>query len=219
MNLEQMITVAYNTKWTKINDFSINFNINSSAAAGKEANGNNLMNIFSNIGIDEVMLNLALISCEVPPLNIQSHETYLGGRWFYTNGKPDMAKVTLTFRDYNELKIYTTFAKIFENSLGQFTDQHKMSLQVFLDSDEGRKQVFQFNDAIIENVSQLSFSNTTENQIAEFSVTIRGIRQTINSVKTFKADTSSFEDSRMGQEGSKLPSTPSTKSLMSKFGA
>lgn len=164
MDLSTMVSKAYATDWTKINNFGITLH--------------GVINVK-----DDTNLNLALISCDVPPLTTAPMETYLGGKWYIANGRPDLARVTLTFRDYDQMTLYKQFTGAFEKSLAYYTDDVNIAgvLNVYLGKGEGvGGELFaKFTNLLIENVSQLSFSNTTENQIAEFSVTLRGERQAI----------------------------------------
>jgi len=183
MKLDKMVTLAYNTNWTKINNFTIQLTPSQSKT--------NNQGILSKISNDQ--LNLALISCDIPPLNVSPIETFLGGRWYFTNGRADMARVTLTFRDFNEFALYKEFSKMFENSLGNYNNIHSTILDVFTDNEKGEKKIFSLSGLIIEQVSQLQFSNQTENQIAEFSVTLRGQRQDISGVNYYSPSQSVYK--------------------------
>lgn len=163
MNLDKMVILAYEKNWTKINNFTIQLIDN----AGDQT--------FTD---DE--LNIGLISVDVPPKNVMPLETYLGGKWYFTNGRADLVRPVLTFRDYNGMSLYKKFNTLFELSLYNYSDDCKMTLQVQLDQPNGAPVKFlEMNDVLIENVSQLSFNTTTPNQIAEFSVTLRGHRQQV----------------------------------------
>jgi hypothetical protein len=173
MNLEKMIKLAYEKDWTKINNFTISI-------AGR-----------GNVKVPlDVDLNLALISVTSPPLNSNPLEVFMGGQWYFTNGRADMARVTLTFRDFNKMSLYKSFVNMFELSLGDYPEKNYISIRIKLDDDTlDSSSLMLFTELLIENVSELSFNNTTENQIAEFSVTFRGIRQKVDGATFFDAKT------------------------------
>jgi len=165
MNLDKMVTLAYKTKWDKINNYTFQI-------TGKQVE---LFNKFP-----PGTLNLALKSVTIPPLNIAPIETYMGGQWFYTNGRPDMARVELTFRDFGSFSIYKAFTNLYEKCLIMYPDEVYINIMISQDGPTGDEiKLIEIRDVLIENVSQLNFSSETENQIAEFSVTVRGERQRV----------------------------------------
>lgn len=173
MNLDAMVSKAYSTNWTKINNYTIQIHDNKINAG-----------LFSKLG-DE-MLNLALKSVTLPPLNQQGYEVFVGGSWHYANGRPDLARVELTFRDYDYFKLYKAFVSVFESAVGAYPGDCFLKVQIDLDKPDGTTEKFAIlKNCLIENVSQLQFSTDTENQIAEFSVTLRGERQMIKDTERF----------------------------------
>jgi hypothetical protein len=182
MNLDKMVQLAYDTQWTKINHFTIDMHIEQEAYSGLLP-----LNI-------QPMLNLALTSCSTPALAVSPMENYLGGKWFYTNGRPEMAKITLTFRDYGHMTLYKMFTTIYEMSIATYASDLFITLNISTDRSEGDPLKFMtFNNMLIEQISEVAFSNTTENQIAEFSITLKGVRQRVSETMFANTSTSKLE--------------------------
>ena len=169
MNLDVMVTQAYKTNWTRINAFTI-------ALTGPPELTKGL----------DTEINLALKTLSFPAIAAAAIETYLGGRWFYTNGRADMSRIELTFRDYDDFKLYKIFTSIFERAQGDYINTTHIALKVLLDEPNSEPKSFAlFTRMVIENVSQITFSNETENQIAEFSVTLKGQRQSVSGTSRY----------------------------------
>jgi hypothetical protein len=182
MNLHGMVKLAYDTQWTKVNHFTIDLHLEQSK-----------YRYLLPLDIQN-MLNLALTSCSTPALSVAPMENYLGGKWFYTNGRPEMAKITLTFRDYNHMTLYKMFTKIFEFSISTYASDLFMTLHISTDRSEGDTLKFMtFNSMLIEQISEVSFSNATENQIAEFSITLKGVRQRVSDTAFANTSTSQLD--------------------------
>jgi hypothetical protein len=174
MNLDKMVTLAYSTNWTKINSYTI------------QMIGSPRLDA---VGPDKI--NLALKSVTLPALTASPIETYVGGKWFVANGRADMARVEFTFRDFDNFTLYKIFSNLFELAQGAYPRDtaNITTILINLDDPEGAdKQIpfAKFSDMLIENVSQISFSNETENQVAEFSVTLRGTRQQISGTNFYE---------------------------------
>lgn len=161
MKLNEVVDKVYNKNWTRINNFSVDFMI--------------LNSDFSNsIGwdIDNDDLNLALKSIDTPQYTNNPIEIFTGNEWRFNNGRDEMFRFTMTFRDYDQFKLYRSFVKMYNISKDNYFDKIKLQIDIYADDEMkvNRKLVLSMNDAIIENISQMQFDHTTENQIAEFSV-------------------------------------------------
>jgi hypothetical protein len=169
ISLPTALTRILGTKWSKINDFHAYFVFPTGT-------------LLKAMG-DDAMINFALKSLTLPAKTQQSIEVYTGGQWLVANGRPDVAKVECTFRDFNDFKLYRGFSELFEKTLGNYNDETYTTLKVATGDTSAGASAYSkesiiaiFEELIIENVSQISFDNTTEDQIAEFSVTFRGKR-------------------------------------------
>lgn len=169
MKLSTGIVQAYERQWSMINSFTIQINL--SAA---------LQEIVGSFTDD---INLNIVSATTPDFTNDPIEAYIGGKWYIANGKDQLYRFTITFRDQNQMKLYRTFLKIYDYTKYNYFDDSKMSIIYNKDADwanESELQIVEFNGVLIEAVSNLSFSNDTENQIAEFTVSFKCNETNIN---------------------------------------
>jgi len=168
ISLPNAINAILTTKWSKINDFLVYLVFPSGTKLKQNTS--------------DALLNYSLKSITLPALTQQSLDVYTGGAWMIASGRPDFARVELTFRDFNDFQLYRGFVEIFEKTLGNFKDECYIQLSLSIGDGENAKskKLSHFNDLLIENVSQISFDNTTEDQIGEFSVTLRGRRSKVS---------------------------------------
>jgi len=161
MNFKEGLQRAYNTKWTYINTFTVQFDWGPAAKAAGFTEE------------DRLGLNINIKNCNTPQYTNQSIEVYTGDRWFIHNGRNEMWKFTMTFRDHDQLSIYRKFVKLYAWQKTDYFDNVKNTIILYKDSDyigQPQSPVFEFHDVMIESIGSLSFSNETEAQIAEFDV-------------------------------------------------
>ena len=162
MLISEMVGHVVNTRWTKINNFSVTIDFENEAF--KKICG------WTDVRPEDI--DKALIDCTTPQYTNQNINQYVLYEYRYHQGRDEIYRFTMTFRDYDQMKIFNLFRTAYIKSKDQYFDKIKMKIVVYMDDDLGVKKmpIFQTTTAIIENISQLSFSNNTENQIAEFSV-------------------------------------------------
>jgi len=177
-DLRTIMADAYKKDWDLINAFTVEF-----LGAG-------ITNICNDAGLDPTHLaasiNSSIISVDTPQFNSQNIETYMGGHWYINNGRDEVYRFSMTFRDFNNLSLYRLFTKMYFKQRQKYFDYVAftviLSKAVGLNSfSDGRKpttdkKVFQFDETLIDSISQLQFSNNTEAQIAEFSVTFKSAK-------------------------------------------
>ena len=112
-------------------------------------------------------------------------EVYTGGDWMIANGHADMARIECTFRDFDDFTLYKGFVDLFEYTLANYKDLSYSSLSVGIGDLKNNTIIHNFDQLLIENVSQLNFDNSTEDQIAEFSVTFRGRRAKVTGAEFY----------------------------------
>jgi len=170
LKINNIVKTIQNTSWTQINNFSIHMNF-------VEAKSNSLFKIDN---ISEELLNAALISVNTTDYKNAQIAEYTGYEFRFHQGRDELYRFEMTFRDFNSnlyddrgsMTLYNIFRDIYWKGKYMYYDDIRMDIIVYTDDDYGttKQPVFRTTTAIIESMSQLSFSHTTENQIAEFSV-------------------------------------------------
>jgi len=167
MKISDVITIANNTHWTKINNFFVEIFPKSDKFAKK----------CQWKGTPEFMnkLNTALISCTTPQYVNSNVEAYTGYQWRYTMGRDEIYRFSMTFRDFNQMELYETFRAMYTRGRSEYFDTISLIVIIWLDSDHDVSQspIFESDGVIIESVSELNFNHNTENQIAEFTVNFK----------------------------------------------
>ena len=171
MKLKDGITKAYETHWSMINTFTVNFNF------GRNLNMQRLLKT----KFDD-SLNLHIVSLSTPDFQNTPIETFVGNRWRIHNGRDELYKFSITFRDKDQMRIYKSFYDLYRETKEQYFDNCSFSVIIYKDADyynERDKKFMELNGTIIESVSQLQFSNDTQNQVAEFTVNFKCVSPNI----------------------------------------
>lgn len=171
MKLKDGITKAYETHWSMINTFTVNFNF------GRNLNMQRLLKT----KFDD-SLNLHIVSLSTPDFENTSIETFVGNRWRIHNGRDELYKFSITFRDKDQMRIYKSFYNLYRETKEQYFDNCSFSVIIYKDADyynERDKKFMELNGTIIESISQLQFSNDTQNQVAEFTVNFKCVSPNI----------------------------------------
>lgn len=166
MKFADSIREALDTKWSYINTFDVSFEI---PYALQLASG------WDN-SKDGRNINLHVVSIDTPQFTNSPIEVFVGNRWAIHNGRDELYRFSITFRDRDQMDLYRKFVKMYKVTKDLFFDDAKLSIRLSKDADwmtEVDKKLFTFEDTLIESVSSLNFSNTTENQIAEFTVNFK----------------------------------------------
>lgn len=171
MKLKDGITKAYETHWSMINTFTVSFNF------GRNLNMQSLLKT----KFDD-SLNLHIVSLTTPDFQNTPIETFIGNRWRIQNGRDELYKFSITFRDKDQMRIYKSFHNLYKETKEQYFDNCSFSVIIYKDADyynENDRKFMELNGTIIESVSQLQFSNDTQNQIAEFTVNFKCVSPNI----------------------------------------
>ena len=169
MKLKDGITKAYETHWSMINTFTVNFNFPWWMSKQLE------------LPFDD-SLNLHIVSLTTPTFSNTPIETFIGNRWRIQNGRDELYKFSITFRDKDQMMIYKSFYNLYKETKEQYFDNCSFSVIIYKDADyynEYDRKFMELNGTIIESVSQLQFSNDTQNQIAEFTVDFKCVSPNI----------------------------------------
>jgi hypothetical protein len=162
MDLAKGLLKAYETKWSYVNSFRTHIQF---AGPIKRAIG------WTNA--DEENINLNIVSIDTPQFSNQSIEVFVADRWKVHSGRDELYRFSITFRDQDQMKYYKKFVTAYFLQKRDYFDNVKMNISLYKDADywgEKEKKLYEFENTMIESVSQLQFSNNTEAQIAEFTV-------------------------------------------------
>lgn len=164
MDFAKGLTRAYETKWAYVNTFTVDISFADNIASAIGWTTEYKRNI-----------NLNIISIDTPQFSNQPIEVYVGDRWKMHNGRDELYRFSITFRDQDQLTLYRKFVKAYLMQRTEYFDHTKAQILLIKDNDyiiseTGGQNLFDFQDVLIDNVSQIQFNNTTETQIAEFTV-------------------------------------------------
>lgn len=164
MTLGDVVNKIITKRWTKINNFSISLNL----PGGGFRNS-------CKWDITDDDLNLSLKSIDTPQYSNNPIEYFTGNEWRFNNGRDDMFRFTMTFRDYDQMKLYSSFVNMYNKAKDNYFDNIKLDITIYIESDVGvsKTLLLTASDSIIESISQIQFDHTTENQIAEFTVNFK----------------------------------------------
>lgn len=170
-SLKDAISKAYSTNWSMANTFTVIFSFEDNP----EIKG------FLRTDFDE-SINLNIVSIQTPDFTNNVIESFVGNRWRIHNGRDELYKFSITFRDKDEMGLYRSFYHLYRDTREQYFDKCKFKISLYKDKDNGSngKRLFmEFGDTIIDSISNLSFSNDTQNQIVEFTVNFKCIKPVV----------------------------------------
>lgn len=164
LSLHDAIKKIYNTKWTLTSNFAVFLETTSdSQKLWKECN------------LPTTDLNLYLKDFRLPQCGSSTPiEDYINDRYRISQGVFDPVTITLTFKDYNSFSLYRSFLQFLYESRYRYPNEYLINIKVLKLRDhtdlESNFTVMSFEKCMIKNVSEVTLSNETESQIAEFSV-------------------------------------------------
>lgn len=165
MDFASGLLQSYKTKWSYVNSFTVD--IDFSPITKRFINWTTQ---------DSRDVNLNIISIDTPQFTNSAIEVYVGDRWRTHVGRDELYRFSMTFRDRDQMDLYKKFVSAYLMQKTSYFDDAKMKITLWKDADykdEKNKILYEFQDVIIESVSQIQFNTTTENQIAEFSVNFK----------------------------------------------
>ena len=160
--LADAINDAYNRRWAMINTFTVEIHLP--------------WYLRGKVGSFDEDINLNIVSVTTPDFTNDPIEVFVANRWVIQNGKDSLYRFTITFRDHNQMSLYKKFMRIYNLTKENYFDDIKMNIVINKDPDwanESDKKIMHFWGVLVEGVSNLAFSNDTENQIAEFTVSLK----------------------------------------------
>lgn len=169
-DLASMVLKAYNTKWSFINNFKVQFKAGDALWSAANCSNKDL--------IQSEDLNLFIKGIDTPQLNYSVISEYTGAKYNLATGRKSDMSLTLHFRDYDQCVLYRSFCKLWQAQDLLYLDEIGIQIDIYkgadYKSDKEDMPLMSCTELIIENVSQMQFSNETEAQIAEFDVGFRG---------------------------------------------
>lgn len=166
MNFADGLKAAYETKWSFINTFNVQFVFNEFGL--KDSIGWNES--------DARYVNLNIVSIDTPQFTNQPIEQFVANKWVIGNGRDELYRFSITFRDSDSMDLYRKFVSLYQITRENYFDYAKFIVILTKEGDwynEQDKKLLTLNETIVESVSQLQFNNTTESQIAEFTVNFK----------------------------------------------
>ena len=150
MKISDIIQIVQSTPWTKINNFRAEI---------------------APIGGGGV-IDAAIVSIDTPEYTNAEIAEFIGGEWKFHVGRDELFRTTVTIRDFNQMSIYKRLVGAYNDIKDKYFDEIKFSIKIYNceDTGVGESLLFETDTAIIESISQIQFNQTSENQIAEFSV-------------------------------------------------
>lgn len=176
MKFSEGLIQAYKRKWAHINNFSVQFMFNERIKSGA---GTNDDGISWDEARDGYNINLNVISIDTPQFTNQPIEVFVANMWKIHNGRDELYRFSMTFRDEEDMKYYKKFLRLYQITKEDYFDNIKFNVILNKDPDyygDVITKIFELNECIVESVSQIQFNTTTENQIAEFTVQFKCIK-------------------------------------------
>jgi len=168
MKLSNGIEQAFNRRWSMINTFTIQIYLSNEMA--------------SKVGWFSDEINLNVISFNTPDFTNDPIASWVANKWMIHNGRDQLYRFNMTLRDQNQMALYKKFLEIYKETRNNYFDTVAMQIVVIKDPDwidEADSHLMTLGGCLIEGISNLSFNNTTENQIAEFTLSFRCNKVTI----------------------------------------
>lgn len=171
MNLSQGITKAYETKWCFANSFTVKFTFNEYTPYMRELESDDI--------------NVNILSITTPEFSNSPVELWIGNRWRIQNGRANLYRYSITFKDKDQMKLYRLWNALYSESGHQYFDAVSFTTNIFKDKDwlneeQSETPLISLGQSIVESISQLTFNNDIQNQIAEFTVQIRCVAPLVN---------------------------------------
>lgn len=169
MKLSDGIIQSFARQWSMANTFTIQINIPEF--------------LIDEVGTFTDDINLNIISINTPDFVNDPIESFIANKWYIHNGRDELYRFNITFRDQDQMDLYRRFLKIYEMTKYNYFNDIAMSIRISKDADwynEEELVLMELNGTLIEGVSNLALSNDTENQIAEFTVSFKSSTAIIN---------------------------------------
>ena len=160
--LSDAIIDAYQRNWSMVNTFTVEIHT---------------PKYLTNMGINfNESINLNIKTISTPDFTNNPIEAFIANRWIIQNGADSRYTFNITFQDQDQMTLYKKFMKLYILTKENYFDDVALTIIVNKDADwnaEDDKQFIVLSGSLIESISNVQFSNDTENQIAEFTVNFK----------------------------------------------
>lgn len=119
------------------------------------------------------ILDHHIVSLNTPDFSNSPIEVYTAAQYRIHNGKDELYRFSITFRDSNQMDLYRKFINAYRIQKHWYFDDSKMSVKITKERDyihETDKNLMDLEGVLIEGVSNLDINNTNDAQVAEFTV-------------------------------------------------
>ena len=124
------------------------------------------------LGLDNDTINSALKNVTLPQYSDESIETYNDTRWTIARGRESIFQVMMTFRDMDDLKLYSAFLDFLQRAKNEYPEDQFVDITLRYEgnwSGDGVKEL-KYRDCIITNITDLPFDHSNTNSTLDFSV-------------------------------------------------
>lgn len=134
-------------------------------------------------------INISITNVDLSTLEATPMEVWTGNQWLYTNGRPVMNQLTLTFVDYNNNLLYKEFTGIQKLLSNEYPHNQEWEIEIYqlkpiyYDATDSKAvtEIKQYDKsffmksstAMLDNVSELRFDQSQHNQFMTFTVTFK----------------------------------------------
>jgi len=123
--------------------------------------------------IDGRNLNIFIVSVNTPDFSNTPIEVWVGGQYRIHNGKDELYRFSVTFRDSNQMELYRKFLLAYRLQKQWYFDDAKIKVILTKEADyvnESDKILMTLSDSMIEGVSNLDINNNNDAEVSEFTV-------------------------------------------------
>lgn len=159
MKLADAVNAAYNRKWSSSNNFTAQINLKGSMIAA--------------VGQFQTDINLSIVSIKTPDITNASIEAFIANEWRIHNGRDNLYRYSITFRDYDQMFLYQKFQRMYNITKEYYFNEVAFDIILYKDADwydEGQIEIVRLEDTLVDSVSNLDFNNTADASVAEFTV-------------------------------------------------
>jgi hypothetical protein len=158
-----MVTKAKNVKWQNPSIFNISLTGPGTKISGLDS-------------IEPEILSMACTGIQLADINAHNIEEYIGEEWRFANGRLENYQITVTFKDFDNFKLYRIWASTVQKALRMYPDDQKINLEVYTaDSFDIEKytKIVEFKDCMLTTVSGGTLDNSAIASVSEFSVVLK----------------------------------------------